>query len=111
MQKKNAPIGVLDSRCWRAQRSEVSEGSLVPMKTLFMWVTPARTPYGSRSEVEVRTFVGEMLDFLTAEGVKLVVIACNTLTVLGTETLKGNPRIRPCRHVQGRAPCLRGKPQ
>ena len=50
----------------------------------------ARTPYGPRSEAEVRRFVGEIIDYLDGRGVKLVVIACNTLTVLGVDTLKGS---------------------
>ena len=50
----------------------------------------ARTPYGPRSEKEVRLFVEEMLSFLEKQGVKLVVVACNTLTVLGIDTLKGS---------------------
>ena len=46
--------------------------------------------YGPRSEAEVRRFVGEIIDYLDGRGVKLVVIACNTLTVLGVDTLKGS---------------------
>ena len=89
MQKKNAPIGVLDSGVGGLSVLKCLKEALPHEDFIYVGDT-ARTPYGSRSEVEVRTFVGEMLDFLTAEGVKLVVIACNTLTVLGTETLKGN---------------------
>ena len=89
LQKKNAPIGVLDSGVGGLSVLKCLKEALPHEDFIYVGDT-ARTPYGSRSEVEVRTFVGEMLDFLTAEGVKLVVIACNTLTVLGTETLKGN---------------------
>lgn len=86
--KKNAPIGVLDS----------GVGGLTVLKSLqqalpgedFIYIgDTARTPYGPRTEKEVRQFVGEIIDALAREQVKLVVIACNTLTVLGTETLKG----------------------
>lgn len=89
MLKKNAPIGVLDSgvgglsvlKCLR---------QLMPFEDFIYLGDTARTPYGPRDEREVRQFVGEMLDYFEMQGVKLVVIACNTLTVLGVDTLKGN---------------------
>lgn len=82
-------IGVLDS----------GVGGLTVLKSLinalpnenFLYLgDTARTPYGSRDEAEVRAFVFEMLDWLAEQGVKLVVIACNTITVLGVDTLKKN---------------------
>ena len=89
MLNKNAPIGVLDSgvgglsvlKCLR---------ELMPHENFIYLGDTARTPYGPRSEKEVRQFVGEMLEYFETQGTKLVVIACNTLTVLGVDTLKGN---------------------
>ncbi len=87
MLTKDMPIGVIDS----------GVGGLSVLKTLremlpaedFLYLgDTARTPYGSRPEEEVRGFVEEMLTFFDANKVKLVVVACNTITVLGTETLK-----------------------
>ena len=40
----------------------------------------ARLPYGPRPLEEVRRFAREIAAFLEAEGVKLVVAACNTAT-------------------------------
>jgi glutamate racemase len=40
----------------------------------------ARLPYGPRALGEVRTFAAEIGAFLEAQGVKLVVVACNTAT-------------------------------
>lgn len=85
----NTPIGVLDS----------GVGGLSVLKCLhqmlphedFIYVgDTARTPYGIRSEQEIRTFVAEIIDWLAGQGVKQVVIACNTLTMLGVDSLKGN---------------------
>lgn len=84
---KMQPIGVLDS----------GVGGLSVLKCLhqmlphenFIYVgDTARTPYGTRKEAEIRGFVSEMIDWLAAQGVKQIVIACNTLTMLGVETLK-----------------------
>ncbi len=81
------PIGVIDSgvgglsvlRCLRR---------LMPHERFIYLGDTARTPYGVRPEAEIRGFVNEMLDYLEAQGVKLLVIACNTLTMLGTESLE-----------------------
>lgn len=84
----HAPIGVLDS----------GVGGLSVLKCLhrllphedFIYVgDTARTPYGTRTEKEIRGFVAEIIDWLAAQDVKQVVIACNTLTMLGVDTLKG----------------------
>jgi glutamate racemase len=45
--------------------------------TLYIGDT-ARGPYGPRPLAEVRTFALESLDFLVEQGVKAIVIACNT---------------------------------
>ena len=89
--KKTAPIGVIDS----------GVGGLTVLKCLhknmphedFIYLgDTARTPYGSRSGEEVKRFTGEMLDWLETQRVKLVVIACNTITVTGVDDLaKGRP--------------------
>ena len=87
MLTKDMPIGVIDS----------GVGGLTVLKTLrekmpaedFIYLgDTARTPYGSRSEAEIRGFVEQMLNFFDTQNVKLVVIACNTITVLGPDTLQ-----------------------
>ena len=45
--------------------------------TLYIGDT-ARGPYGPRSLAEVREFALETMDFLVEQGVKAIVIACNT---------------------------------
>lgn len=89
--KKTAPIGVIDS----------GVGGLTVLKCLYKNMPhedfiylgdTARTPYGTRSGDEVRKFTRQMLDWLEKQGVKLVVIACNTITVTGVDELaKGRP--------------------
>jgi len=87
MLNEDMPIGVLDSgvgglsvlKCLRA---------MLPSEDFIYLGDTARTPYGPRKEEEVRTFVEQILCFFDEQKVKLVVVACNTLTVLGVETLK-----------------------
>lgn len=89
MERLNAPIGVFDS----------GVGGLSVLKRLkdvlphenFIYVgDTARAPYGVRPEAEIREFVEEILDYFEKKQVKLVVIACNTITMLGIDTLKKN---------------------
>lgn len=87
MLTKDMPIGVLDSgvgglsvlKCLRA---------VMPAEDFVYIGDTARTPYGTRKGEEVRLFTQQMLDYLERRGVKLVVIACNTITVLGVDSLK-----------------------
>lgn len=48
----------------------------------------ARTPYGPRSDDEVRRFSGECLDELASHAVKAIVVACNTSTAVALPELR-----------------------
>jgi glutamate racemase len=50
---------------------------LLPHEDLVYFGDTARCPYGPRPEEEVRKFAFEIMDALVAEGVKMIVIACN----------------------------------
>lgn len=84
---QNAPIGVLDSGVGGLSVLKCLQKKLPQESYIYIGDT-ARTPYGSRSEAEIRCFVEEMLAYLEGRGVKLVVVACNTLTMLGIESLQ-----------------------
>ncbi len=84
----NAPIGVLDSGVGGLSVLKCLH-QLLPHENFIYVGDTARTPYGCRSEKEIRSFVGEIIDWLALQGVKQVVIACNTLTMLGVESLRG----------------------
>lgn len=84
----HAPIGVLDSGVGGLSVLKCLH-QLLPHEDFIYVGDTARTPYGVRTEKEIRGFVAEMIDWLVAQGVKQVVIACNTLTMLGVDSLKG----------------------
>lgn len=87
--KKNAPIGVLDSGVGGLSVLKVLH-RLLPSEGFIYVGDTARTPYGTRSEAEIRGFVEQIIAWLANRGVKQVVVACNTLTMLGVDSLKGN---------------------
>jgi glutamate racemase len=51
---------------------------LLPNEDLIYFGDTARYPYGPRPPEEVRGFALEIADLLVAEGVKLIVVACNS---------------------------------
>jgi glutamate racemase len=71
------PIGVFDSGFGglTVLRSLVEQ---LPNEDFIYLGDTARAPYGPRSIAEVRAFALEGLDFLVAQGVKALVIACNS---------------------------------
>ena len=85
--RSNAPIGVLDSGVGGLSVLKVLH-QMLPQENFIYVGDTARTPYGSRSEAEIRQFVEEIISWLERQGVKQVVIACNTLTMLGVDSLK-----------------------
>lgn len=73
----DAPIGIFDSGVGGLTVARSILDQLPHESTLYLGDT-ARGPYGPRPLAEVRTFALESLDFLVEQGVKAIVIACNT---------------------------------
>lgn len=53
----------------------------------------ARTPYGPRAADEVRAFTVESVDWLLAQDVKLLVLACNTATAHALSLVRERSRV------------------
>jgi glutamate racemase len=73
----DAPIGIFDSGVGgltvaRAVRDQLPNESIVYVGDT------AHSPYGPKTIAEVRHYSIEVLDFLVDQGVKMLVIACNT---------------------------------
>lgn len=73
----DAPIGVFDSGFGGLTVARAILDQL-PNEPISYLGDSARQPYGPRPIAEVRAYALEMLDRLVAEGVKLLVIACNS---------------------------------
>jgi glutamate racemase len=73
----NAPIGIFDSGVGGLTVARAILDQLPNESILYIGDT-ARGPYGPRPLAEVRDFSLETLDFLVDQGVKALVIACNT---------------------------------
>jgi glutamate racemase len=77
--RASAPIGVFDSGI--GGLTVVSEMMRqLPHESIIYFGDTARVPYGPKSPDTVRRYSHEITSFLRAEGVKAVVVACNTAT-------------------------------
>lgn len=81
---RDSPIGVMDSgvggltvvkEIWRQ----------LPRESIIFYGDSMRCPYGDRNPEEIRALTFRTLDFLVEQGVKMLVIACNTATAVGLE--------------------------
>ncbi len=88
----NAPLGVFDSGVGgltvvRALRE------LLPNESIIYLGDTARVPYGSKSPDTIRRFAMEDTQFLVGQGVKAVVVACNTATAHALPQLQATFRV------------------
>jgi glutamate racemase len=74
-----APIGIFDSGIGGLTVARAIYKLLPNESTIYLGDT-ARVPYGPKSPATVRRYSHEILDWLVGEGVKAVVVACNTAT-------------------------------
>jgi glutamate racemase len=84
----SAPIGVFDSGI--GGLTVVRElMALMPDERIIYLGDTARVPYGVRSEDTVRRYALEGTSFLLGKGIKLLVVACNTVSAVGLDEVSG----------------------
>ena len=66
---------------------------LLPREELFYVGDTARVPYGTKSPETVRRYALESAGFLVRQGVKMLVVACNTASAVAVEDLAARFRI------------------
>jgi len=90
--KVSSPIGVFDSGL----------GGLTVLKSLreqlpyeaFLYLGDvARLPYGTKSPIVVKKYASRCVDYLIGQGVKAVVVACNTATAAALDDLRENSTV------------------
>jgi glutamate racemase len=60
----------------------------LPNESILYFGDTARLPYGTRSQAEILQFVREILLWMQQEGVKMVLMACNTSSALALEAVQ-----------------------
>jgi glutamate racemase len=84
---RDAPIGVFDSGLGGLTVARELMRQL-PRESLLYFGDTARVPYGPKSPSTVRRYSREVAGFLRDQGVKAIVIACNTATAHGLTALR-----------------------
>jgi glutamate racemase len=83
----NNPIGILDSGVGGLTVLK-NIVSLLPNESTVFIGDSLNTPYGTKTTEEIYSFSRKMIDFLLEKRVKIIVIACNTITVSCLDQLR-----------------------
>jgi glutamate racemase len=82
------PIGVFDSGL--GGLTVVREiRRILPGEQILYLGDNARVPYGTRSPATIERYAGNCADFLVGQGIKLLVVACNTVSSVALPFLRG----------------------
>ncbi len=76
---KQSPIGIFDSGLGGLTVVKAVQEAL-PQENIIYFGDTARVPYGIKSEQTVRNYGLQITDFLLEKGVKMILIACNTVS-------------------------------
>ena len=83
----NRPIGFFDSGLGGLTSVHALHEKLPKEKVIYFGDT-ARTPYGSKSSDTIKEFATQIVDYLVSKDVKMIIIACNTVTAMALDFLK-----------------------
>ncbi len=86
---QNKPIGVFDSGFGGLTVLKELQKSLPHEQFIYLGDT-ARLPYGTKSPEAIIRYSQECCSLLANQGVKLIVIACNTATAIALDALAGH---------------------
>lgn len=81
-----SPIGVFDSGIGGLTVASAIS-ALLPNENILYFGDTLRCPYGDKQPADVVQFSCQVVDFLVEQGVKMVVVACNTATAVALQTL------------------------
>jgi glutamate racemase len=82
-----APIGVFDSGVGGISVLQHIH-TLLPHEQLLYVADSKYAPYGSKTPEEIQSRCFEIADFLIAQGVKAIVVACNTATAAAIDAMR-----------------------
>lgn len=83
----NRPIAFFDSGLGGLTSVHELHEKLPNEKVIYFGDT-ARTPYGSKSSDTIKEFATQVVDFLVSKDVKMIIIACNTVTAMALDSLR-----------------------
>jgi glutamate racemase len=81
------PIGIFDSGVGGLTVLKVLQQQL-PHESFLYFGDTAHVPYGTRSQAEILTFVRQILNWMTAQPIKMAIMACNTSSALALDEVR-----------------------
>ncbi len=87
MPSRQSPIGVFDSGVGGLSVLRAIRERLPDEDAIYV-ADQARVPYGPRPRGEVREFAEEIVHYLLDQGVKLIIVACNTASAAALHELR-----------------------
>ncbi|WP_079437065.1 glutamate racemase [Zoogloea sp. LCSB751] len=81
------PIGVFDSGVGGLTVVRALMERL-PLESIVYFGDTARVPYGVKSVATIEHFTGQITDYLLEQGVKMLIIACNTMAAVAAPVVK-----------------------
>ena len=88
----NKPIGVFDSGIGGLTVVHALT-ELLPHENIIYFGDTARVPYGPKSPQVVRDYAAQDADFLLSKDIKMVVIACNTVSAVAMDVVQKHARM------------------
>lgn len=89
---RQKPIGVFDSGIGGLTVVRALTQSF-PHENIVYFGDTARVPYGSKSPQVVREYAAQDIDFLLSNDVKMVVVACNTVSAVALDVVQKRARM------------------
>jgi glutamate racemase len=81
------PIGVFDSGVGGLTVVRALMARL-PLESIVYFGDTARVPYGIKSVATIEQFTAQITDYLLEQGVKMLIIACNTMAAVASHVVK-----------------------
>ncbi len=85
--KSKFPIGIFDSGVGGLTVVK-SIHKILPYENIVYFGDTARVPYGSKSIQTVRKYAEEDAEFLSSKNVKMIVVACNTVSSVALDIVQ-----------------------
>lgn len=83
----SAPIGVFDSGVGGLTVVRALMERL-PLESIVYFGDTARVPYGVKSIPTIENYTAQITEFLLGEGVKMLIVACNTMAAVASHVVK-----------------------
>lgn len=83
----NTPIGIIDSGVGGLSVASILIKNL-PNESIIYFADSKNCPYGKKTTEEIYRLTQKMVNFLIEKNIKLLVVACNTITVTSIDRLR-----------------------